>query len=390
VRLVILYEEEAGMHVRYRVELEDGERQQLEALVAGGTRGVRTVKRAQILLAAAAGRQDDEIAGTLRVGTSTVYRTKRRFVEESLERALADEPRPGGKRKLAAREEVLLIATACSAPPEGRATWTLALLADALVRLTAHATISRQTIARRLKDNDLKPWQRKMWCVPAIDAQYVARMEDVLDLYTTPPDAATAVVCVDETPRQLIGEVRLPSPPAPGRAARQDYEYRRNGTANVFVAVDAHRPVRHTKVTERRTARDFAEWLRELVDGPYAAYTRIQLVLDNLSTHTAAALYETFPAAEARRLLRRLDFHYVPKHASWLNMVEIEIGILVAQCLDRRIPDRVTMAREVEAWTRTRNDARVAITWMFGIEQARAKFGRAYPIPGAATQGAAA
>jgi transposase len=179
------------MHVRYRVELEESERQQLEALVAGGTRGVRTVKRAQILLAAAAGCADEEIADTLRVGTSTVYRTKRRFVDESLEWALAEKPRPGGKRRLAARKEALLIATACAAPPEGRATWTLALLADALVRLTAHPTISRQTIARRLKENDLKPWQRKMWCVPRIDAQYVARMEDVLDLYTTPPAAGT-------------------------------------------------------------------------------------------------------------------------------------------------------------------------------------------------------
>ena len=367
------------MHVRYRVELEEGERQQLVALVAGGRRGVRTVKRVQILLAAAAGCADDVIADTLHVGTSTVYRTKRRFVEDSLAQALAEAPRPGGPRKLAAGEEALLIATACSAPPAGRATWTLALLAEAMVSLTAHPQISRQTIARRLEENDLKPWQRKMWCVPAIDAQYVARMEDVLDLYTTPPAADTAVVCVDETPRQLIEEVRPPTPPAPGRSARQDYEYRRNGTANVFVAVDAHRPLRYTKVTDRRTSRDFAEWARDLVDGPYAAYARIQIVLDNLSTHTAAAFYERFPAAEARRILRRLDFHYVPKHASWLNMVEIEIGILVKQCLDRRIPDRGTMAREVETWTHARNQAEAAITWMFGIEQARTKLGRLYP-----------
>jgi len=367
------------MHVRYRVELDEGERQQLAALVAGGRRGVRTVKRAQILLAAAAGCADAVIADTLQVGTSTVYRTKRRFVEDSLEQALAEAPRPGGPRKLAAGEEALLIATACAAPPAGRATWTLALLAEALVSLTVHPRISRQTIARRLAENDLKPWQRKMWCVPAIDAQYVARMEDVLDLYTTPPAADTAVVCVDETPRQLVEEVRPPSPPAPGRSARQDYEYRRNGTANVFVAVDAHRPKRYTKVTERRTSRDFAEWIRDLVDGPYAAYARIQIVLDNLSTHSTAAFYETFPAVEARRILRRLDFHYVPKHASWLNMVEIEIGILVKQCLDRRIPDRGTMTREVETWTRARNQAEAAIVWMFGIEQARTKLGRLYP-----------
>lgn len=378
------------MHVRYRVELDESERQQLEALVAGGRRGVRTIKRAQILLAAAAGSADEVIAATVQVGTSTVYRTKRRFVEDSLERALAEEPRPGGKRTLAATEEALLVATACSTPPEGRATWTLALLADAMVALTSHAQISRQTIGRRLQENDLKPWQRKMWCVPRIDAHFVARMEDVLELYTTVPPAGTAVVCIDETPRQLVAEVRPPAGPRPGRSARRDYEYRRNGTANVFVAVDAHRPWRMTKVTERRTAHDFAEWVRDLVDDHYATCDRIQVVLDNLSTHTAAALYETFPPCEARRLLRRVEFHYVPKHASWLNMVEIEIGVLIAQCLDRRIPERTILASEVAAWTRRRNDAGAAVTWMFGIEQARTKLGRSYPTPAAAAEATAA
>jgi transposase len=378
------------MHIRYRVELEESERHELEALVAGGTRGVRRVKRGQILLAAAAGQSDETIAVTVQVGTSTVYRTKRRFVEEGLAAALAEEPRPGGARKLAPTEEALLIATACSTPPAGRSTWTLALLADAMVALTAHARISRQTIGRRLQENDLKPWQRKMWCVPRVDAQFVARMEDVLELYTTEPVAGTAVVCVDETPRQLVGEVRETSAPRPGRAARRDYEYRRNGTANVFVALDAHRPWRMTKVTERRTAQDFATWIRELVDVHYATTERLHLVLDNLSTHTPAALYETFAPVEARRLLRRVEFHYVPKHASWLNMVEIEIGVLVAQCLDRRIPDRVMLNDEVVAWRERRNEAGATIKWMFGIEQARAKLGRAYPTQAAAAETAAA
>jgi transposase len=369
------------MNVRYRVTLEEAERQQLAALVGGGSRAVRKVKRAQILLAAAAGETDETIARTLHVGTSTVYRTKRRFVEESLEAALAEEPRPGGKRKLAASEEVLLIALACSTPPTGRATWTLALLANALIHLTPHARISRHTIGRRLEENDLKPWQRKMWCVPRIDAEYVARMEDVLELYTTPPAPGTAVVCVDESPRQLVGEVRPVQPARPGRRARRDYEYRRNGTANVFVAVDAHRPWRQTKVTARRTALDFAVWMRDLVDTHFAAYDRVHVVLDNLSTHTSAAFYEAFAPEEARRVLRKLAFHFVPKHASWLNMVEIEIGVLASQCLDRRIPDLLTLTAEVEAWTNARNKEGVAVKWMFGIEQARLKLGHAYPTP---------
>lgn len=367
------------MNIRYRVELEEDERQVLEALVGGGSRSVRRVKRAQILLAAAGGQPDDVIATTVQAGTSTVYRTKRRFVEESLEAALSEDPRPGGQRKLTGSEEALLIATACSTPPKGRARWTLALLADAVVAVTPHAQISRHTIGRRLAENDLKPWQQKMWCVPKIDAEYVARMEDVLDLYTRPPVPGTAVLCVDESPRQLIGEVRSTTPAAPGRAARQDYEYRRNGTANVFLAVDAHRPWRGAKVTARRTAVDFATWMRDLVDGPYAASDRIQVVLDNLSTHTAAAFYETFAPDEARRVLRKLEFHYVPKHASWLNMVEIEIGVLARQCLARRIPDLDTLTREVDAWRVARNAAGAAITWMFGVEQARTKLGHAYP-----------
>lgn len=367
------------MQLRYRVELEESERQHLETLVGGGTRAVRRVKRAQILLAAARGQTDEAIATSVRVGTSTVYRTKRRFVEESLEAALSEDPRPGGQRKLTGSEEALLIATACSAPPPGRARWTLALLANAVVALTPHARVSRHTIGRRLAENDLKPWQQKMWCVPKIDAEYVARMEDVLDLYTHSPAAGVAVVCVDESPRQLIGEVRPTTPVAPGRPVRQDYEYRRNGTANVFLAVDAHRPWRAAKVTERRTAVDFAGWMRDLVDGPYAGYERIQVVLDNLSTHTPAAFYEAFAPAEARRVLRKLEFHYVPKHASWLNMVEIEIGVLASQCLARRIPDIVTLTAEVDAWITARNQAKVAVKWMFGIEQARAKLRHAYP-----------
>lgn len=376
------------MHIRYRVALDESERHHLEALVAGGTRAVRRVKRAQILLAAAAGVSDAEIAATLRVGTSTVYRTKQHFVERGLARALSEGPRRGGQRKLAATDEALLVATACSSPPAGRACWTLALLASAVVRLTTHASVSRSTIGRRLAENDLKPWQEKMWCVPHIDAPYVACMEDVLELYTTLPRPGTAVVCVDETPQQLIGEVRTVLPPTPGQPARHDYEYRRNGTANIFVAVDAHQPRRCTKVTARRTAVDFAEWLRDLVDLHYAGTERVRLVLDNLSTHTPAALYQAFPPAEARRVLRRLEFHYVPKHASWLNMVEIEIGVLSTQCLDRRIPDLATLTQEVDVWTRARNAASARIRWMFGIEQARAKLGHAYP--GVASREAAA
>ena len=220
------------MNVRYRVMLTQYERHELGSLLSGGKQAVRKLKRAQILVAADAGLGDEEIAASVGVGGSTVYRTKRRFVEGNLGRALSGEPRPGAERKLTGKEEALLVATACSSPPAGRARWTLELLADAMVKLTAHESLSRETVRRRLAENDLKPWRKKMWCIPQVDADYVARMEDVLDLYAEPPDPQRPVVCFDESPIQLIGEVRQPIPPEPGQLERYDCEYQRNGTAN--------------------------------------------------------------------------------------------------------------------------------------------------------------
>jgi DDE superfamily endonuclease/Homeodomain-like domain len=298
-----------------------------------------------------------------------------------LEAALCEAPRPGAERKLTGREEALLMATACSSPPAGRVRWTLELLAGEMVRLTEHDSLSRETVRRRLADNHLKPWQKHMWCIPKVDAEYVARMEDVLDLYAEAPDPKRPVVCFDESPTQIIGEVRQPIPAAPGRPERYDYEYRRNGTANLFVCLDAHRPWRSVKLTERRTADDFALCMRELVDLHFPEAERIRVVLDNLSTHTAAALYAAFPAPEARRLLRRIEFHHTPKHASWLNMVEIEIGVLKRQCLDRRIDNQHRLGAELAAWQNQRNNSGARIKWMFSTEKARSKMGRAYPTP---------
>ena len=188
------------MNVRYRVELSQAERGELTALLSRGKHSVRKLKRAQILLAADAGTRDEDIVTSVSVGGSTVYRTKRRFVIGNLEQALSEEPRPGADRKLSGKEEALLVATACSNPPEGRARWTLELLANELVRLTEHDSISRETVRRRLAENDLKPWRKNMWCIPQVDGEYVARMEDVLDLYAEAPDPKHPVVCFDESP----------------------------------------------------------------------------------------------------------------------------------------------------------------------------------------------
>jgi hypothetical protein len=257
----------------------------------------------------------------------------------------------------------------------------LELLAGELVQLTEHGSISRETVRWRLAENDLKPWRKDMWCIPQVDGEYVARMEDVLDLYAERPDPKRPMVCFDESPTQLIGEVRQPIPPAAGQPERYDCEYKRNGTANLFVILDVHRPWRKVKVTDRRAGVDFAACMRELTDVDFPNAERIRVVLDNLSTHSPGALYQAFPACEARRVLRRLEFHYVPKHASWLNMVEIEIGVLRGQCLDRRIATKEELKSEVAAWQRQRNASGARIKWMFTTEKARAKMGRAYPQP---------
>jgi transposase len=377
--IVVLDSGGSAMNIKYRVDLSDTERTQLTALLNGGKHAARKIKRAQILLAADAGVSDETIASSLSVGGSTVYRTKRRFVQGNLELALSEEARPGASRKLSGKETALLVATACSNPPEGRKRWTLDLLAGAIVRLTEHEGVSRETVRRRLAEDDLKPWRRDMWCIPQVDGNYVARMEDVLDLYAEEADPKRPVVCFDESPTQLIGEVREPIPAEPGQPERYDCEYRRNGTANLFVFLDAHKSWRHVKVTDQRTAQDFAKCMRDLADIHYPHADQIRVVMDNLSTHTVGALYEAFPAAEAHRILQRLEFHYTPKHASWLNMVEIEIGVLRGQCLDRRIGERSELNTEVAAWQRQRNASGARIKWKFTTQKARQKLARAYP-----------
>jgi len=212
-----------------------------------------------------------------------------------------------------------------------------------------------------------------------VGADFVWRMEDVLDLYAKPYDARRPVVCFDEQPYQLVEEVRTPVPRAPGRPERVDYEYRRRGTANLFLFFEPLTGWRRIEVTERRTSAEFAQQMRALVDVHYPAAERIAVVLDNLSTHSPAALYQAFPPEEARRIFRRLELHYTPKHGSWLNMAELEFSVLNRQCLDRRLPDRAVLRREVAAWERARNAARGTVQWRFTVTAARTNLHRLYP-----------
>jgi hypothetical protein len=207
-------------------------------------------------------------------------------------------------------------------------------------------------------------------------------MEDVLAVYQRPYDPRFPQVCLDELSTQLLADKRLPQPVAPGRAAREDYEYVREGVANVFLCCEPLRGWRRATVTERRTRQDWAHVIKTLVDVDYPTAERIVLVLDNLNTHTPGSLYETFPAEEARRLTQRLEIHYTPKHGSWLNIAEIELSILRRQCLGRRIPTSPALHKEVGAWETTRNAAGGSVNWRFTTADARIRLKHLYPIHG--------
>ncbi len=205
-------------------------------------------------------------------------------------------------------------------------------------------------------------------------------MEDVLAVYQRPYDSRFPQVCLDEVSTQLLADTRRPQPPAPGRVAREDYEYIRHGVANVFLCCEPLRGWRSATVTERRTRVDWAQVIRDLVDVHYPTAERIVLVLDNLNTHTLGSLYEAFPPEEARRLAEKLELHYTPKHGSWLNMAEIELSILRRQCLARRIPDQATLTAEVAAWEAARNTRSGTVNWRFTTADARIRLKRLYPI----------
>jgi transposase len=228
--------------------------------------------------------------------------------------------------------------------------------------------------------NEIKPWLKQQWVIaPKANAAFEANMEDVLDVYAKPFDPERPVVCVDEGGKQLIGDVREPLPVRPGAPAKADSVYERGGMANLFMAFEPLAGMRRVEVTERKAGVDFARFLRALGDEHYPGAEKVVLVCDNLSTHTPAALYATFEPAEARRLAERFEWHYTPKHGSWLNVAEMELSVLARQCLDRRIPDASTLKKEVAAWEKARNAAVVKVDWQFTTADARVKLKKLYP-----------
>jgi len=214
-----------------------------------------------------------------------------------------------------------------------------------------------------------------MWCIPKVTPEFIKRMEDVLDLYEKPYNPNKPVICFDEKSKQLIESARKSKPTKAGSPKRTDYEYERNGTRNIFMAVEPKAGFRKTKVTKHRKCPDFAKFIKELLTfNGYQNAKKIHIVLDNLNTHFEKSFYKTFPETEAKRISDRIEFHYTPKHASWLNMAEIEIGIMDRQCIGKRIPDKKSLVKNISAWRKDRNKQQIKINWKFTKQEARKAF----------------
>ena len=367
---------------KYVVVLSASEQEMLTNLITSGTQRVRKVAHAHILLKANAGWADQEISRALNVSVPTIERVRQRCVEEGIEESLT--PRRSRRKYenlLDGIQEAHLIALACGRPPTGYRRWTLRLLAQQMVRLEYIEDVCHETVRQVMKGNELKPWLNKEWCIsPKHSAEFVYYMEDVLDIYLRAFNPMHSIVCFDETQVQLISETRQTIPMKVGQPERHDYEYRREGTANLFMFFAPLHNWRHVKVTERRTKKDWAWCMRDLVDLHFPNAERCIVVEDQLNTHSPAALYEVFAPAEAKRILDRLEFHFTPKHGSWLNMAEIEFSVLSRQCLSGYIPSIDALTHETLAWETERNTSEATVEWRFTTADARIKLKKLYPI----------
>jgi transposase len=353
--------------------LEEEDRIEIVLTIKGG-KSPREINRAYALNMRDKGFTVIEISESLEITPRTVINICTRYRESGLKRALQDDPRPGRPPEFDARVESKIIATVCSDPPEGFDRWTLDLLKERLESDGDVRSIGKETIRVVLREHDLKPWLQKMWCIPKLDEEYIARMEDVLDVYEKVHNPAFPVVCIDEKPVVLHDHTRPPIAMTKGVPKRNDYEYRRCGTANVFCAVEPKGGSYFNTVTPNRSSGEFAKFIEE-ISLRYPDAVKITLVMDNLSTHKKKSLINFFGEEKGNALWNRFDVHYTPKHASWLNQAEIAIGMFQRQCLgSARIPDLATLKKKTDAWIRAVNKKNVLIKWKFFTQDARKKF----------------
>ena len=331
-------------------------------------------RRAHALLLRQGGFSPAEVAAILLFTPRTVINITDRYEESGLERALKDNPRPGQPTRIDDRVKAKIVAIACSDPPEGFDRWTLEFIQEELLEMKAIDSISKESIRLVLKEHDIKPWRKKMWCIPSLNSEYINHMESVLDEYEKPYDPKNPLICLDEKPVVLFEDKRAPIMMDPGEVKKVDYEYKRNGSVNLFMAVEPKKGRYIVEVTENRGAEQFSHFLK-MISENYEEANKITLILDNLSTHSKNSLIKTFGNDEATRIWSRFNVKYTPKHGSWLNQAEIAIGMYSRQSLGKtRIPDIKTLRKKSMAWSRYINDKSVTINWTFTSRDAQLKF----------------
>ena len=369
----------------YHISLTEVERDFLKSLKRK-TKSSTIFSRCRVLLEADENRWNKRstqtIAAKAGVTPATVAAVLKIFEEGGVSEVVKLNRNPSSdvsRLKATGDIEAKIITKACSAQPEGYDRWTLTLLEKEL-KVILEEPVSRATIGRVLRNNDIRPHLNAYWCIPPEeDAEFVAAMEDILDLYQQPYDPKYPLWCMDEKPYQLLDESRKPIPMKPGSIEKLDSEYVRNGTAAVFCFIQPHHGTIAEKVEPTRTAVDWAEKARYLVDVLNPDAEKIRLVMNNLNTHSIASLYKAFPPAEARRIASKLEIHYTPKHGSWLDIAEIAINIMTRQCLNRRLSSIEVLRRELDAWCENYNKNPSPISWQFQTKDSRTKLRRLHP-----------
>lgn len=370
---------------KYNIHLSEEEREKLKAVIRKKLTSKTIRVRCQIILDLddAHGKvlTHEQSAKSNGACIATVTNTVRKYIKGGID-AVTEFKRSinsdNARRKVDGFTEGLLISLACCSPPKGRARWTLSLLQEKAKEIMKFS-LSIETIRRTLVKNKLRPHKIKYWCNLMPSEEFRIRMEILLTLYALIYNKKRPVVCMDEKPYQLLGDARKPKPMIPGSDKKVDSEYVRNGHVSIFSFVEPLGGVHYASVRERRTAVDWAEEIKYLVDVMYPNAEKIVLVMDNLNTHRPESLYKRYSPEEAERILKKLEIHYTPKHASWLNIAEIELNAMTRQCLSRRIDNIDKLRTELAAWVKERNQKAVKIKWHFTTKDAKRKLRSLYP-----------
>jgi transposase len=370
------------MRKKYHVDLSDGEQKELREIISKRAIHSEVVKRAYILLAADRNGEkrweDEQIAKTYEVAQRTVERIRERFVLDGVKTVLEGKPREYKGRVFDGEVEAKLIALRCSEPGEGHSRWSLRLLSDKMVQLEYVEAISHESIRQILKKNEMKPWQVKEWVIPEASAEFVCQMEEVLEVYARPYNEQHPVVCFDESPQQLVSEVRQSYTDEKG-IRYEDYEYKREGAAEVFLLTEPLSGHREVFVEEDHTGVTWAKKMAYIAMEMYPNASKVTIIQDNLSAHKKHNLYKVFEPATARSIIDKIEFVYTPPHGSWLNIAECELSILSRQALDKRFPSKEQLEQQVTAWQNQRNLAQKGVDWQFTTKDARIKLKRLYP-----------